>query len=579
MTMPSNRSYVPGARRRPVLQAGALVALLATLMSLAVAGVAGPAQAADGGAASAWGQDDFGQATVPSEAHSGVVQVAAGSGHSLALKSDGSAVAWGNNDYGQATIPAEAQSDVIQVAAGDSFSLALKVDGSVVAWGNDNYRQTVVPLAAQSGVAQVDGGGTFAVALKTDGTVVAWGDFYYGQTAVPGPAESDVAQVSTGAFHSLALKTDGSVVAWGDDSAGQSTVPTGARSGVTQVAAGSDHSLALRADGSVVAWGGNDAGQAAVPEEAESGVTQVAAGYRTSLAVKTDGSVVAWGTNDSGQTTVPADLTDVAQVAAGTFHSLALVGRANVGFSATDLTVSENDGTLDLTVTRGGNTAIPATVRYARTSGSATPGQDFTLPAGTLTFGPGETSRTIPLIITNDAAAERSETVVVALAPGAGTALGSPSSMTVTIDPSDQRPDALVSTAATTGYIGNNIYNTTGANQTETLTTRRAQTRTFYVRIANDGTVTNTFELHGSVPVAGSSVRYFSGTNEITTAMRSDSGWPVTLARGTSRTMKMQIRVLTTATIGSLKPGTVTAAWTGDGTRRDLVRGVVKVVR
>jgi len=68
---------------------------------------------------------------------SGVIAIAAGYYHSLALKSDGTVVAWGATgvvDYGQADVPA-GLSGVTAIAAGGSHSLALKSDGTVVAWG------------------------------------------------------------------------------------------------------------------------------------------------------------------------------------------------------------------------------------------------------------------------------------------------------------------------------------------------------------------------------------------------------------------------------------------------------------
>ena len=79
---------------------------------------------------------------------SGVVAVAGGRYHSLAVKSDGTVWAWGNNWLGQLgdgtttdrSIPVQVSglSGVVAVAGGDYHSLAVKSDGTVWAWG-DNY--------------------------------------------------------------------------------------------------------------------------------------------------------------------------------------------------------------------------------------------------------------------------------------------------------------------------------------------------------------------------------------------------------------------------------------------------------
>jgi hypothetical protein len=104
---------------------------------------------------------------------SGVVQIAAGSTNTVALKSDGTVVAWGRSDLGMNTVPS-GLSNVVQVAAGWAHALALLSDGTVVAWGGEYGGRTIVP-AGLSGVVQVSAGSDHSVAVKSDGTVVAWG--------------------------------------------------------------------------------------------------------------------------------------------------------------------------------------------------------------------------------------------------------------------------------------------------------------------------------------------------------------------------------------------------------------------
>src|SRR5207247_1102435 len=76
----------------------------------------------------AWGDNTYGQTSVPAGL-SNVVAVAAGFGHSLAVRSDGTVVAWGSNSSGETNVPA-GLSDVVAVAGGDPHSLALRADGT-----------------------------------------------------------------------------------------------------------------------------------------------------------------------------------------------------------------------------------------------------------------------------------------------------------------------------------------------------------------------------------------------------------------------------------------------------------------
>ena len=97
-----------------------------------------------------------------------------------------------------------------------------------------------------------------------------------------------------------------------------------------------------------------------------------------------------------------------------------------------------NAGTtpLTFTVTKSGATDQVVTVAYADAgtagTGTATAGTDYTAVAGSLTFEPAETSKTITVMVQGDDLSEPDETVVIALrspsnatiAEGKGTATG-----------------------------------------------------------------------------------------------------------------------------------------------------------
>ncbi|GIQ62468.1 hypothetical protein PACILC2_10360 [Paenibacillus cisolokensis] len=270
-----------------------------------------------------------------SDRSGGILQIAGGRNHSLALTADGKVLAWGENKIDKTMVPIEvpdeAQSNIVSVSAGDNHSLALTVSGEVIAWGG--AEGTDVPEEAKSDIVAIAAGpGAFhSLALTSSGEVIAWGRNDYGQANVPDTAKSGVIAIAAGYWHSLALKEDGDVIAWGDKSRGKLNVPEEVQGNAVAISAGVHHSLALTESGKVFAWGRNEFGESDVPEEAKSDVVAIAAGYAHSLALKSDGSVIAWGISDNtesddhGQTVVPdAAKSGVIAIAAGFYHSLAL---------------------------------------------------------------------------------------------------------------------------------------------------------------------------------------------------------------------------------------------------------------
>jgi uncharacterized repeat protein (TIGR01451 family) len=116
----------------------------------------------------------------------------------------------------------------------------------------------------------------------------------------------------------------------------------------------------------------------------------------------------------------------------------------SVQFNSANYLVSESAGRATVTVTRIGNTTPPATVDYATSNASAanscsantgvaSSSCDYSASFGTVTFGPGETVKTIFVPLVDDSYADGNETFTITLSNPAGAVLGSPSVATITI--------------------------------------------------------------------------------------------------------------------------------------------------
>ncbi len=261
-----------------------------------------------------WGYDVYAQCQVPTGL--AAVAIDGGNYHSLALLQDGRVAAWGNDDYGQSTVP-PALLDVIAVSAGGYHSLALKSDGTITGWGRNENGQCEAP--AFDDYIAVSAGEYHSLALRANGSVVAWGLNNIGQAAVPeglGKAKA----ISSGYYHSVVLLENGGIVAWGDNEFDQLAIPSGVGE-IASISAGGNHTLAILKAGGMVAWGYNDYEQCDIPAGL-AGVKAVAGGGFHSLALLEDGSLVGWGRSAQGQVT--AQSRKALAVAGGGFHSLGI---------------------------------------------------------------------------------------------------------------------------------------------------------------------------------------------------------------------------------------------------------------
>ncbi|OGQ04081.1 MAG: hypothetical protein A3F82_07035 [Deltaproteobacteria bacterium RIFCSPLOWO2_12_FULL_44_12] len=294
----------------------------------------------------AWGWNAYGevgdnsttQRNTPVQVHgpsdvgflTGITAIAAGTSHSLALKSDGTVWAWGDNASGQLgdnNAPTDKLTPnqvhgpddvgfltgITAIAAGTSHSLALKSDGTVWAWGNNGQLNNVGQLGDNSttqrntpvqvhgpdnvgfltGVSAITASSERSLALKSDGTVWGWGYNVYGELGdnsttnrktpvqVHGSGNvgflTGITAIAAGSYHTLALKSDGTLWGWGrnafgavgDNSTTQRNTPvqvvgvggSGNLTDVTAIAASDYNSMALKSDGTVWGWGRNNYGQ------------------------------------------------------------------------------------------------------------------------------------------------------------------------------------------------------------------------------------------------------------------------------------------------------------------------------
>ena len=117
-------------------------------------------------------------------------------------------------------------------------------------------------------------------------------------------------------------------------------------------------------------------------------------------------------------------------------------GATELSLAPTNPTVNETDGTAVLTVTLSLASSGTVTVDYATSDIIADAGMDYTATSGTLTFMPGETSKTITITILNDTVYETLERFEVSLSNPTGAALSTASLANVTIVNDDAVPTA-----------------------------------------------------------------------------------------------------------------------------------------
>ena len=251
------------------------------------------------GTVTCWGQNNFGQSTVPLDLEPSA-QISLSGWHSCALSASGNARCWGWNQFGQASVPNEL-GPVNQLVAGDAHTCAVTQSAQVRCWGNDWYGQIDVP-SDLGAVKQVSLGYRHTCALTSSGQVRCWGWNVYGQTDIPADLGL-VSQISAGNNTTCAVQVSGVLRCWGDNEQHQLELPAGLDS-VLQVSVGAYHVCAITKVKDLRCWGLNSSGQSSVPTNLGS-VSEISANYFSTCAVAYSSEIRCWGDNSSGQTETP----------------------------------------------------------------------------------------------------------------------------------------------------------------------------------------------------------------------------------------------------------------------------------
>lgn len=262
--------------------------------------------------------------------------------------------------------------------------------------------------------------------------------------------------------------------------------------------AGSDYS----AESGTLTFAPTDTSHTANVPTVDDSVVEGTETFSMALSLPTAGATL--GTPSSATATINDN--DVSSPCTGVTFTIASNGAVTEGANSV------------FTVTKHGTATGSCTVNYATASGTATSGSDFTATSGTLTFTSGQTSQSVNVPTTDDSVVESAETFTMALSsPTGGSALGTPSSATATINDNDgvQPPVANPDYASTTacGSVTTNVV----ANDTDPGGNTPLQVTAIVSSTKGNATIIGTTSIEFDAIVA-------SGTGSVTYTVTNTKG-------------------------------------------------------
>jgi hypothetical protein len=156
--------------------------------------------------------------------------------------------------------------------------------------------------------------------------------------------------------------------------------------------------------------------------------------------------------------------------------------------------------------------------------------------------------------------------------------LGSSETVICTFTDTLRRPDALISLKQNKKYGGNNLYSSTPVkNQTRTRAVAANGTGKLWIRVGNDGFVSDTFTVDANITGSSSyTVQFFAGATDITAAVVAGTYQTASLGQGAVTTIEMRISAASNTAANATATVDVFVSSTNAPTQLDMVRGKIK---
>lgn len=162
-----------------------------------------------------WGNGNLNDIKVKKAYKENIKKVAVNINTYFVLTNEGEVAYAGFQQNAFSNIPDSVKSGVVDIAATSFTSAALKEDGEVIIWGNASRGEKDIPKH-EGKIIKLYGGRNHYTAMTDKGEILCWGGNQFGQLNAPKANPSDpIVEIYTDYYQNYAVRQSGKVEGWG----------------------------------------------------------------------------------------------------------------------------------------------------------------------------------------------------------------------------------------------------------------------------------------------------------------------------------------------------------------------------